>query len=296
MNEQPSESELIGYIDGVLPPDRRAFVERAIAADRELRHQLRRLIKLRSAARRVVRQNTPAVPDELRARIEAMMQVPAETPAAVRRVTPLARKTTSPKPAWIYPLWRPALAAGLAACVGLGIWLAVQRFDLPGISPRNIVQNTGPNGLPSQLVSMVQARHLKCVMMGNNFEDPKFSHVLADVGPEVRRYLGDAVAIPDLTAIGLEFAGVGPCQLDGGRTLHWLFRNPSDPKVNVSVFVQPYTGQVAFDRNTTVVIAGPTSQFPMLVWRDDKFVYYLIGDDFGATSQTAVKLGVSFGI
>ncbi len=304
MSNRPSQSELIAYIDGALAPEKRAAVEKEIAANRQLRHQLRQLIKLRSTARKAVRDSTDPVPDALRARIEAMLQVEVQKPVAKPRTQVVSKPVKRNSP-WIYPIWRPALVAGLAACIAIGVWVGLPSLNdplnpsavtLPRTIARTIVQDASRAGLPAELVSVVQARHLKCVMMGNNFEDPKFSHILADVGPAVRQYLGDSVAIPDLSSINLDFAGVGPCQVDGGKTLHWLFRNPSDPKIHVSVFVQPFSGQVAFDQNSAFVIAGPNAQFPMLVWRDDKFVYYLIGDDFGATSQTATKLGVGFGI
>jgi|GEM_PF-4778004 len=293
MSEQPNHFELIAYIDGVLPSDRREAVENAIAANRELRRQLRQLVKLRSCSRQVMRQNTPEVSTQLRSRIQLLMQAPESRVATV-----VARIQPVRKPGWFKPSFRMAMAAGIVLCVVGGIWFGfLQERTLIQSPARQVVQGAKRAGLPAQLVTIAQARHLNCVMMGNNFAYPEFPRVLAESGPAVRAFLGDAVEIPDLTSIGLEFAGVGPCQINGaGKALHWLFRSTNNSKINVSVFVQPFEDQVTFARNTACVVAGPTEAFPMLVWRSDKHVYYLIGDDFGATSETAKQFGVGFGL
>lgn len=289
MDEQPDESELLAFVDGELSSQRRRAIEQWLASRPDLRDRLEHVRALRILSRRGIRDSTPAVSLDLRSKVEAIATAHGSDPASDRPGSGLAVAEHKTAPRFARRL---ALAASILLCIGIGSWLVTTRTNhRASDASRIVVRGRAASGLSVQTVSLLEARHLKCSMMGNNFTDPSFPRELKDLGPAVRQYLGDGAPSPDLTHIGLDFAGAGPCEIPGGRTLHWLYRSRNAPPVNVSLFVQPFAGQVSFGPDKAVEVAGPTEKHPMLVWRDGKFVYYLVGDDFGATSESAKVLG-----
>lgn len=299
MNQSPEEFELLAYLDGELPSDRRRVIARALHEQPEVRDRLEHLRALRILSRQVIRDSTPRVSSELLAKVRAIAEseVPASVDSGVTatQITTVRRQAGSKRAIQWLP--RYALAAAAMVCITLGSWLLYTRNAIepePDL-PRNVVYGREASGLAVETVSLIEQRHLNCVTIGNYFVYPEFPRELKDVGPAVRTYLGDDAIIPDLSAAGLDFAGTGPCVLPGGKTLHWLFRTRGESPTFVSVFVQVYTGQVPFGTEKAVVVTGPTEKHPLLTWRSRKYVYYLIGDDFGAASTAAKRLGVSFG-
>lgn len=298
MKREITDSDLICYIDGELPPTGARIIEQAIAEQPVLRDRLESLRNLRVISRDVIRRSTPPVPEELAARIAAISKEfvsAAQDSSPARGVDQLSDRSRPAKPGGFLGLRISAgrglaLAAAATLVLALAAWLVAN-----GSGGGRVLTGLEPAGMTSQTVSLLEARHLKCVMMGNNFADVSFPKVLKDVGPAVRAFLNDDVAAPDLSDVGLEFVGVGPCDMPGGKTLHWLYKSTSQPSVFVSLFVQPYSQQVPFSPDTAVVVAGPTAKHPLLVWRSETLVFYLIGDDFGATSTVAARMGQTFG-
>lgn len=138
-----TEQQLIGYVEGTLPPDERAQVEAALAQDEALRRRMLEQMRLDAALRATlggvkagerVKQSVLAV---LRGESDAALkrQVLEDTTHLHRPVVPVAaavkrRHWLSAIGDWLSELLhRPASASGLAAaCIvlALGAWLIVR--------------------------------------------------------------------------------------------------------------------------------------------------------------------------
>ena len=255
--------------DGDAPPDDRDARDAAL-------HQ-----NLRAAARRTILRHSPPVPPALRRQIEALPAVTTKT-------------ATERRPAF---RWLPAAAAAVLALAAT----ALVRF---AISQKNqdvtLASHSGKTPpqpsqwqVPVALASAATDVHRHCSAMKNHFVDRRFPRDLRALPGPAREFFGGRYAgVPDLTAIGYEFAGAAPCPIPGGKTLHVLYRSIAHPTLHLSVFLQAYTGQITIDDDKAYTAAGSENAPPMVVWRTDDLIYYLVGDVPGAVQQTAGRMGI----
>jgi anti-sigma factor RsiW len=287
MSTSMSKLELIAYADGELPPERAAMVERVLASNPGLRLEVEQLRRLRDAARAVFRYDAPAVSDALRDSIETMAVDIEPNQAAASVIGSRARGSRR-----VFAL---AAAIAVAAAGGAGLWLVLHETHSEtgaGTLTHVATADSATAPVPATVVSAVQRRHLSCSQMEDHFFDPRFPRQIAEIQSPMREFLGHSGTIPDLRAIELAFAGAGPCAIPGGETLHVLYRGDSSGGARyVSLFIQPFKGQVHFDTTRAVVLAGPDAAHPILAWRTEELVYFLIGDDFGASRDAAALMG-----
>jgi len=281
MNEPITQHELEAYADGELSGERLAAVERALAGDPEL---ARRAADLRALRRRVgdLLREGHGPSASLRNAVAAMPMgaASARDVGAVRggrgRQAGSPRHRSSPF-RWV--TWGSAAAA----VVVMGVVLSRNVLSPPPAQPPVQV-------VPASLVAAVTEQHVECSAIENHFLAAGFPKVRAELGPAVRGYLEHDAAVPDLVSRGYTFAGAGPCKIPGGKTLHLLFRSNSTGKV-VSVFMQPDHGQVDIEPDRAAEAAGPGADHPMVVWRSEGVVYFLVGDSFGDVQAAAAEMG-----
>jgi anti-sigma factor RsiW len=270
-----SDFDLLAYADGELPEDRREAFECALADQPQLAARLDELLALRRCARRTMRDAVPQAPQRLRQAIADLQCEPAPTRNADQSSTPL-RTASNP---WRWRLTASAIAAALlASAVG---WLYLSSI------------NTGPIALPppppatytfAEFVTAVTNKHLACSTLEDHFIDPRFPRSIKDVGPAARKFMAQPVLTPDMSSIGYAFAGAGPCHVPGGQTLHLLYRS-TDTGDFVSLFVQQQPWLIDLEDGRQAIGAGPDADHPMLIWRADDVMYYLVCDDFGACEK-----------
>lgn len=174
------DTDLLAYVDGELPPARRAEVEAAVASSTDL---AQRLSALRASALPYAAafdsQALPAVPEELS-----------------RRITELASRESHRQPgrsAW--PKLAGAFAAGVLCCA-----IAVKLL-VPGISTSSSTAQVAPwikaVADYQQLYSRATLTHIS--------EDPQLSARVID---DLQAADGLKVAVPDLRSAGLAFKRV----------------------------------------------------------------------------------------
>lgn len=269
--------ELQSFADGELPEPRRSEVARLLDLDAEAARQVEDLRRLRAAAGTLLK-SAPGPSEDLRRRIGALAAGTNDAPtiAAPIRARPRPRPT------------RIILAGGaLAALLAFGAWLAMRTPTPP--DPRR----PDPSLIPASLVQSVTQKHLGCSAMADHFLAPEFPKIERDLAPAMSKFLGRDAAPPNLESLGFVFSGAGPCRLPGGTTLHLLYRSP-DGKVAVSLFLQPDDGQLLLPQGRATVAAGPDRDHPILIWRADGLLHYLIADSFGDASRAATAMGQSF--
>jgi len=108
MSAPVDDEALSAFLDGELPPDRRAQVARALAASPALVERLAALAELHEGLRRLF---DPVLAEPVPERLRALVEPEVATPGPV--VVPFHRRAVA--------AWRPAaLAASLALLIGLG--------------------------------------------------------------------------------------------------------------------------------------------------------------------------------
>ena len=223
--------------------------------------------RLHLAAARSVKASTPQVPDALRQRVAA-----AAASEAPSRPSPGPRHRLALPLKWLVPI-------GAAACVTAGVFVG-------RVTSSRLVTHT--TSLPAPMALEVTRVHVDCSRYADHFHQPAFPREAAEMPAVLLKHLGTAAPYPDLSAIGYTFAGAGPCEFPGGKTVHLLYR-PSDADLadTVSVFLQPDVGQAGVEPDKVYVASAPDAPHPVLMWRTGGLVYHLVADD-AATADAAL--------
>lgn len=257
---------LTAFADGELPSAESLAVLEYLEANPQAMARVIGQQRLRLAAERSVKASTPPVPDLLRQHVADTCGVPHRTGSRRRIASSLN---------WLLPI-------AAAACVAAGVW--VGRLSAP-----EAVTHAG--SLPAPLVSEVTRVHVDCSRYADHFHEPAFPREAAGMPAVFLEHLGTAAPYPDLSAMGYEFAGAGPCTLPGGKTIHLLYRpSSSDLADTVSVFLQADVGQVSVESGKVYVASPPAAPHPLLLWRSAGLVYYLVADESGTADAALAAI------
>ena len=280
------DHELLAYADGELHEDRREAVERALADHPHLAARIDELAKLRQTSRQTIHNATPKTPDSLRQKIAGLDIDSAPLP--LNSQTRSNVQKTSSRSAWP---WRiAAMVAAAVLLIAVGGWLYV--LSLNSNTQLAPIPNTTTYTL-AELAESVTDKHLWCADLEDHFVDPNFPRSINDLGPAAEKFMSQPVLTPDLTSIGYEFAGAGPCHIPGGLTLHLLYRSTETGEF-ISLFSQKPPWKVELADGHQAIGAGPDADHPLLIWRAGDVMYYLVCDDFGACQKAVELIGMNF--
>ncbi|MDB5318820.1 MAG: hypothetical protein JWN40_451 [Phycisphaerales bacterium] len=271
MSEVPGELELMAYADGELDAAAAERVRAHVAVDPAAASKVALHNKLREAGRRAVQ--GMAVPAELRRRVEEMagraadVEKPSRDAGAAR--------------------WRIGfrLAAAAVLVIGIGSFAVWSRVN------RGAEVVRGSAVVPVAWVASTSHVHINCAKHAAHFA-PQFPRTLAELPDSLRGYLGHDAKCPDLSKLGYQFAGCGPCAVPGGKTAHLLYKPASGVGGAVSLFVQLDRGQLALEEGKVYLAKDGGDGTEMIVWRGAGVVYYLVGETDGQLSSAAGEMGV----
>lgn len=258
MAEKPSEIELMAYADGELDPAAAERVRRNVEADAGVARKVAAYRKLGEAGRRV-----------------AMLEMPG---GLMERVTDSATQVT--KPRRIVRWW-----VGVAAVIVLGVGAVV----LWSMTPERAVR--GSDAIPVAWVTDAVKVHVTCSGHPDHHVPP-FPRELEKLAGSLKSFLGRDVNCPDLSKLGYQFGGCGPCTIPGGRTAHLLYRPVNGSGPTVSLFVQADAGQLGAEKSKVYYAEDARDRTPMIVWRGEGVVYYLVGGDARRLEGAAGTMGV----
>ena len=255
------------FADGELDPAATRQSLQQLLDDPAAAEQLRRHQQLTVAARRAVVRRTPPVPDALLARLHEM-----NPPRPLRQ------------PAWL--LWIGRVAAAIVVLlVGVIAGVAGHEWIAP---PKPI--NTTADVLPAAVVAQAEEVHGVCSRLALGLHSAGYPADVAALAAAVEHDLHSADPYPDLRPIGFAYRGAGPCGKPLADTAHLLYRSTRPGSVAaVSVFVQPWHDQYAIAPGRLYTVSVAQTPFPMLAWRTDRVVYFLLADN-QATENKAVTL------
>jgi hypothetical protein len=306
MGDIPSDLDLMAYADGELDPAASERMRQYLLGDPTAAAKVRVLQQLRDASRRVG-QAGPAVPQALLQKIEAISQ-PASVnsqPEYDDRGYPrsadgrgannenpysITQARQSPGRArWAFPQRFAAAAVLLIALGGFLFWFT---YD----SRIKVTQNSGI--IPAAWVTSTARQHIDCSSHANHF-GPGFPRTVSELPSSLHEYLGHDSIVPNLSKLGYQFAGAGPCTIPGGKTVHLLYRPTSGGNMTsytVSLFVQPDTNQLPLEKGKVYYATDAIDKTPMIIWRGQGVIYYLVGEDKNQLSDAARQMGMNIRI
>jgi anti-sigma factor RsiW len=254
---RPSEIELMAYADGELDEAAAERVRRYVEGDAAAARVVEAHRKLSEAGRRV-----------------AGVEVPAGLVARVGQSTMAVNARIAP---WVMRV-AVVLLVGIAAVV---FWSATR-------PPRAV---RGSDVVPVNWVTDTVKVHVRCSGHADHFVPP-FARELEKLPGSLKDFLGREVACPDLSKLGYRFAGCGPCAIPGGKTAHLLYRPVDGSGPCVSLFVQNDAGQLGIEKGRVYYAQDARDHTPMIVWRGEGVLYYLVGANERGLEDAAGAMGV----
>ena len=163
--------------------------------------------------------------------------------------------------------------------LAVGIWVG-RRTAVAPVAPGPSNVTPVADALPAAVVAHAEEIHGYCSRLAIGLHAGGYPADVAALAPDVEHDLHSDHPYPDLSSIGYRYRGAGPCGNPLADTAHLLYRSVRPGSANaVSVFVQPWHGQYPLDPGRLYTVSVPTSAFPMLAWRTDHVVYFLLADN-----------------
>ena len=275
LNESNIQAHLTAFADGELDAAQILEVLHHLSAHPEALEMLRIQQQLRLSAFRSIRKVTPPVPDDLKRRIDAIVANDASDRDESKRI--IAQKAGF---GWV---WR-----GIAAAVLLGIGIYTGNLLPWHKAPTSVSNPELASGIPSTLIAAVTRVHVDCSRFAPQLHSGPFPTTapLGALATDVEKEFHTQVPYPDLSSIGYSFVGAGPCRKPLENTVHLLYRSVKPTlRDTLSVFVQPYKGQVTIQPDRMILVGGADSAHPSFVWRTQNAVYFLVTDDLQIANQ-----------
>lgn len=281
--------DLSAFADGELDSAETDRLLPRLAADPAAVLALRRLQQLSVAARRTIREHTPAPSAALREKLQQLIDnpipidapIPPESPA---RPDPL--RTT--RLLWAI-LPRAAAAVILVAC---GMWIG-RHLALLAVTPTTPDPiTTTADVIPAAVVAQAEEVHGFCSRLAQGLHSAGYPADVAPLASSVEQDLHSDHPYPNLLPIGYRYRGAGPCGEPLGGMVHLLYRSVRPGSVKaVSVFVQTWHNQYPVEPGRFYTVSVASSPFPMLAWRTDRVLYFLLADDAQTEKAAAALIG-----
>jgi hypothetical protein len=264
---------------------------RQLANDSQAVETLQQQQHLTAATRRAIRNQTPQPSQELLDRLRQIMLPKSPTENAA--FSPANRGAGF----WWLVSTR-TLAASLLLV--LGVWIGNRWRQAPSPRPNEIaiapvplpapVNPTDPDPLPAAVISTAEEIHGYCSRLTEGLHESGYPTELAPLASALEADRQSDRPYPDLTSIGYRYRGAGPCGKSLPGTAHLLYRSMRPGSFQaISIFVQGWHDQYPLDRTQIYTVSVASSPFPMVVWRTNFIVYFLVADD-NETVQKCVKL------
>jgi len=298
MGEHPSELDLMAYADGELDAPAFQRVRQYLAANPAAAAKVKLHQQLRTASRRAA-QIGIAVPEYLHQRILGLAN---PSPYDDRgypldpNYQPPPRAPHPPAPP-VINRWRIGfvpLAAAALLILGIGlvlVWTSLNRGP-------SVVLNDNTKVIPVSWVTSTAQHHIECSHHASHF-GPGFPRTLHEMPASLHDYLGHDAIVPDLSKFGYQFAGCGPCTIPGGKTAHLLYRPAPGGNIStytVSLFLQSDINQLPLETNKVYLSNDTIDKTPMIIWRNNGIVYYLVAEDNTQLSLAAKEMGMKLKI
>ena len=289
IDPQNLSEQLTAFADGELDAAGNLAVLHYVAAHPDALAAVEEQQRLRLVARRVVRDSTPPVGDDLRRRIEAMAKSAPAPAGTLGRFNDAASPAaaSAKRLAWRGPAtWLAAAAAVLLLVTGGLIGRATVGRQVPALGG----QTDAGSIVPASLVRSVTFTHVECSRLPADLHAATVAEIKPNLVAPLELDLHRDVPYPDLSSIGYELVGAGPCGHPVEDAVHLLYRS-TNPAVrdSLSVFVRPFHADDPTEQTIQAghlyEVVGPGDPHPLLAWRTGRLVYFLVGNGMDSVER-----------
>ncbi|MEM8783964.1 MAG: hypothetical protein AAGE65_14060, partial [Planctomycetota bacterium] len=189
------------------------------------------------------------------------------------------------------PGWGWAVAAALMLAVAVGLYVANGPIDPSTNLPTAARQPAGAGlslaTFADENLENLVTRHVRCAVgVSHPMATEAFSGDTELLAQQVSETLS-GVPLPvrlDLERAGLTLRLAGRCVAPGPGAMHLIYDARSAdnqaPPATVSLWIKPYHAELdpLCTPGELEVLAGDGRPHPVLLWRDDHFMYVLVGD------------------
>ena len=286
---------LAAFADGELTDDQASRLCDCVSGNPDCVRRVMHEQRLRRACAKVMASETQRCPDEVRRRLDAILQEPAAPSESIRepgRPRPGA-SGERPGDGPARGRWLPAAVAAVLLLGAVGVYLAAGSDNSGGAGDGSVSGGSGVSGgdaavLPASHVQRFETRHVRCsVGEAPMMKGELFPATLDGLDP-VLAELVDASAAGaslDLSAAGFDYALAGVCPVPGEDAVHLIYTaaepdeaGPPDRRAALSLWIQHDPSRSDLKPGVPYVAADADHPHPMVVWRERDTVFYLVGD------------------
>lgn len=297
MNSKECKKYLAAFADGELDVDQNLRLLEYMKMDPNATARVTHQQQLRDSVCRCMSADCSSMPDALKQSVIQMFESP--TQESVDENAVIARI-----PPYQVTAWLSSIAALVAITLSLMLYLN-QPHTNPSFanSPVAAAQHmpgfniyAAASMLPTAQVNRFVNQHVSCAEQISrlmHFANNPTS--IEEVPKVVSDHLGmQSYPCLDLSSIGYKFAGVGPCHIPGNKAAHLIYKstNPQAAAYNdtISLWIAPDDGSLNLAPNKVFRIRGPESDHPLITWRHNNLIYYMVGDSYPNVQKAYVTL------
>lgn len=308
MSSQEARKFLPAFADGELDVEQNLRVLEQMAMDPTNTKRVLHQQQLRQACARVMCGPEKCCPDALRATLEALAKDEAgnenSPPAGVRGENPgetfggtpgggpgggpgalrsgaggggASENRAEREPVigfigrWLAPL-------AVAAVLFIGALVALNFYN-PNQGAVGPDHYTADGLITANLASTFAQRHDQCSLDTSALMHSElFPAEVADLDDALAEHVGIAMkdASLDLSSLGYDYQIAGLCPVPGNEAVHVIYQNPEGR--SLSLWIKPYDAQPTLDPGVPYSPPSDHTDHPMVVWRQDNTVFFLVGD------------------
>lgn len=273
IDENQARKFLAAFADGELSVEQNLRVLEHMAMNPQATRRVMHQQQLRDYISRTLCHQAPSAPESLRRRVEMMKVDTADRRPVLARIG----------------RWFPAaLAAGLLIAA---LVLTQRTPQIPTLPPADTDASVV---VASEQASRFARRHTRCSrMLADMNNAQRYPRELAELPEALHQIVGSAhLPSLDLTAAGFRYKMAGDCRIPGQLSSHLVYESITGSRDALSLWVTPYRPDrhAAIEPDTLYESADPGRVHPILFWRRDDVVFFLVGDDLGRTTEAAALL------
>jgi hypothetical protein len=286
---------LAAFADGELDVDQNLRLLEHMKMDPNATARVTHQQQLRDCVCRCMGSDCPPMPDTLKQSVLQMFETPSqdsiEQDAIIARIRP-----------YQITAWLSSIAALIAICLSLFLYFnqpvnTSQFADSPLATAQHIPgfnDYAAASILPVSKVEQFSNRHTSCAEQLSRLHSFANNPTNIEEMPKVvSDHLGmQSYACLDLSSIGYEFARAGPCIIPGGKSAHLIYK--AMPKTGrddtISIWITPDDGTLDLAPDTVFRVRGPESEHPIITWRHNNLIYYIVGNSYPYVQKAYVAL------
>jgi hypothetical protein len=276
MDKSAKHRDLMAFADGELEGEAKAKLLRQLAEQPDDARALLHQQQLRDAVAKSIDSQTPVMPEDLRRRIAALAEPTPQTPADT---APIARLGFVGR-------WMPAAVAAALLIGAVVVLNIMMRLDQPQPATPSAGSQFASSIMDMHLINdeaidRFTKRHKTCATTPSSLMASDWPDSLERLPGAISQHLGtQANAVMDLTALGYQYAGAGPCHTPGDKSAHLVYhRDTSDGRrESISLWISPDDGRYDIPEQQIYRVSDPTAEHPVLLWRNDGVIYYIVAD------------------